>query len=47
VLIVSLGLLQRPSEKLVLAAGVVVLTVVGRAINRAAGVSMPVWSARS
>jgi hypothetical protein len=39
---VSLGLLQRPSELLVAAAGVVILTVVGWAINRIAGVPMPV-----
>jgi len=46
VLIVSLGLLRNPSEMLILAAGVVVLTVVGWTINRMAGVPMPVWSAR-
>ena len=46
VLIVSLGLLQRPSELLVVAAGVAILTVVGWAINRMPGVPMPVWSAR-
>jgi CBS domain-containing membrane protein len=46
VLIVSLGLLLSPSEMLVLAVGVVILTVVGWAINRMAGVLMPVWSAR-
>ena len=45
VLIVSLGLLQRPSELLVVAIGVVILTVVGWTINRMAGVPMPVWSA--
>jgi CBS domain-containing membrane protein len=45
VLIVSLGLLQRPSELLVVAIGVVILTVIGWAINRMAGVPMPVWSA--
>jgi CBS domain-containing membrane protein len=45
VLIVSLGLLQRPFELLVVAIGVVILTVVGWAINRLAGVPMPVWSA--
>jgi CBS domain-containing membrane protein len=45
VLIVSLGLLQRPFELLVVAIGVVILTVVGWAINRMAGVPMPVWSA--
>ena len=45
VLIVSLGLLRRPFELLVLAIGVVILTVAGWAINRMAGVPMPVWSA--
>jgi CBS domain-containing membrane protein len=45
-LIVSLGFLQTPGEMAVLMAGVVLLTVVGWAINRAAGVPMPVWSAR-
>lgn len=46
VLIVSLRLLQRPSELLVMAIGVVILTVVGWTINRLAGMPMPVWSAR-
>jgi CBS domain-containing membrane protein len=45
-LIVSLGFLQTPGEMAVLMAGVVLLTVVGWAINRASGVPMPVWSAR-
>lgn len=45
-LIVSLGFLQTPVEMAVLMAGVVLLTVVGWMINRAAGVPMPVWSAR-
>jgi CBS domain-containing membrane protein len=45
-LIVSLGFLQTPGEMAVLMAGVALLTVVGRTINRAAGVPMPVWSAR-
>lgn len=44
VLIVSLGLLQKPSEMAVLMAGVVVLTVVGWSINRLCGVPAPVWS---
>jgi hypothetical protein len=46
VLIVSLGLLHRPSELLVVAIGMVILTVVWWAISRMAGVPMPVWSAR-
>jgi CBS domain-containing membrane protein len=45
-LIVSLGFLQTPGEMAVLMAGVVLLTVVGWAINRASGVPMPVWSAK-
>lgn len=45
-LIVSLGLLQTPREMAVLMIGVVILTVVGWAINRALGVPMPVWSAK-
>ncbi len=47
VLIVSLGLLQTPLEMLMLMMGVVLLTVVGWTINRAAGVPMPVWSAKA
>lgn len=47
VLIVSLGLLRTPREMLILMAGVVILTVAGWIINRAAGVPMPVWSADS
>jgi CBS-domain-containing membrane protein len=43
VLIVSLGLLQTPWEMVMLMLGVVLLTVVGWAINRALGVPMPVW----
>jgi CBS domain-containing membrane protein len=46
VLIVSLGLLQTPPELLVLAAGVVILTVVGWTINRAGGMPVPLWAAR-
>ena len=45
-LIVSLGLLQMPLEMAMLMVGVVVLTVVGWAINRALGVPMPIWSAK-
>ncbi len=46
-LIVSLGLLQTPREMVMLMVGVVLLTVVGWAINRALGVPMPVWSAKA
>jgi CBS domain-containing membrane protein len=46
VLIVSLGLLQRPADLLAVAIGVVILTVVGWTINRMAGIPLPVWSAR-
>ena len=45
-LIVSLGLLQTPLEMTMLMVGVVILTVVGWAINRALGVPMPVWAAQ-
>ena len=44
-LIVSLGLLQTPHEMVVLMLGVVLLTVVGWIINRAAGVPVPAWAA--
>ena len=44
-LIVSLGFLQTPPEMAALMAGVVLLTVVGWLLNRAAGVPMPVWRA--
>ena len=43
-LIVSLGLLHTPHEMVVLMIGVVLLTVIGWVINRAAGVPMPVWA---
>jgi CBS domain-containing membrane protein len=46
VLIVSLGLLTKPSELAAIMAGVVILTVAGWAINRAFGVPMPAWSSR-
>jgi CBS domain-containing membrane protein len=46
VLIVSLGLLTKPSELALIMVGVVVLTVAGWAINRAFGVTMPVWSSQ-
>lgn len=45
VLIVSLGLLRSPFEMLVLAAGVVILTVAGWLVNRLAGVPVPIWNA--
>lgn len=45
-MIVSLGLLQTPREMAMLMISVVILTVVGWAINRALGVPMPVWSAK-
>jgi CBS domain-containing membrane protein len=45
-LIVSLGFLQTPPEMAVLMVGVILLTVVGWLINRAAGVPVPLWSAR-
>jgi len=45
-LLVSLGLLQTPREMAMLMIGVVILTVVGWAINRTLGVPMPVWSAK-
>jgi CBS domain-containing membrane protein len=45
VLIVSLGLLQTPWEMVMLMLGVVLLTVLSWAINRALGVPMPVWIA--
>jgi CBS-domain-containing membrane protein len=43
-LIVSLGFLHTPREMVVLMIGVVLLTVIGWVINRAAGVPMPVWA---
>lgn len=46
VLLVSLGLLKTPAEMAMIMAGVVILTVVSWMVNRAAGVPMPVWSAR-
>jgi hypothetical protein len=36
--------LQTPLEMVVLMIGVVLLTVIGWVINRAAGVPMPVWA---
>ncbi len=46
VLIVSLGLLRTPTDLAMIAVGVVLVTVVGWAINRTAGVSVPIWGAR-
>ena len=45
-LIVSLGFLQTLPEMAALMVGVVVLTVVGWLLNRAAGVPVPVWGAK-
>ena len=45
VLIVSLGLLRTPTRMAAIAAGVVLLTVVGWFINRSSGVPVPVWGA--
>ncbi|MDQ3638978.1 MAG: HPP family protein, partial [Actinomycetota bacterium] len=45
-LIVSLGFLQTPPEMAALMVGVVVLTVVGWLLNRAAGVPVPVWGTK-
>ena len=45
-LIVSLGFLQTPTEMAILMAGVLLLTAVGFALNRAAGVPVPVWGAK-
>ncbi|CAA9455217.1 MAG: hypothetical protein AVDCRST_MAG58-1353 [uncultured Rubrobacteraceae bacterium] len=44
-LIVSLGFLQTPPEMAALMVGVVILTVVGWIVNRAAGIPVPLWSA--
>ena len=46
-LMVSLGLLTTPRELLSIAAGVVLITITGWAINRSFGVPVPVWSARN
>ena len=45
-LIVGLGLLNTLPEMLALVGSVVILTVAGWLINRAAGVPVPVWSAK-
>lgn len=46
VLIVSLGLLQTPREMGDLMAGVVLITIAGWLLNRAAGVPVPLWAAK-
>jgi CBS domain-containing membrane protein len=45
-LIVSLGLFERLNDLIVLALGIVLLTVVGWLTNRALGVPVPLWSPR-
>ncbi|MBW4718549.1 HPP family protein [Saccharothrix sp. SC076] len=42
-LIVALGVLHTPGQLLVIAVGVVLLTVVGGVFNRLAGVPYPLW----
>jgi hypothetical protein len=44
VLIVSLGLLTKPSEMVMTMVSVVLLIVAGWVINRAFGVPMPLWA---
>ncbi len=44
VLIVSLGLLKTPTQLAMIMAGVAILIVAGRVINRALGTPMPIWS---
>ena len=46
VLIVSLGLLTKPSEMAMIVVGVAILTVAGWTINRALGVPVPLWAGR-
>ncbi len=46
-LIVSLGILAKPFQLLVLMAGVVLLIVQGIVINRLAGLDYPLWAPRS
>jgi CBS-domain-containing membrane protein len=46
-LIVSLGILATPVEIGVMAAGVVLLTIVGLALNRLLRVPVPVWAAET
>ena len=45
-LIVSLGFLQTPPEMTAPMAGVVIRTFAGQAINRAAGIPVPVWGVK-
>lgn len=45
-LIVSLGLLRTPHQMAALIGGVVLLTVAGWVLNRAAGVPVPLWASR-
>lgn len=47
VLIVSLGLLDSVTQIVSLAAGVVLVTAAGWLVNRACGVPVPLWAARS
>ena len=47
VLIVSLGLLTKPREMVMIVVGVAILTVAGWAINRALGVPVPLWASRN
>jgi CBS-domain-containing membrane protein len=44
-LIVSLGLLETLDDLVMVMIGIILLTVVGWAINRVSGVPVPVWSA--
>ncbi len=46
VLIVSLGLLTKPSELAMIMIGVVILAIVGWVINRAFRVPVPLWAGR-
>lgn len=45
-LIISLGLLRRPDQLLILMLAVVVLTIQAFVINRAAGIDYPLWNPR-
>lgn len=45
-LIVSLGIMPRPSQQAFLMLAVVLLVLQGLVINRAAGIDYPIWSAR-
>jgi hypothetical protein len=44
-LIVSLGILHRPDQLVVMAIAIALITAVGWLLNRAVGVRMPIWSA--